>query len=160
MSNESFDRAEKLEIGPTHQFARRALGGFLALVLAAQGAVSAGAQQPVSAQQAEPPSTRSQPGPIPDAPTPAAGTNSQPGDQNQQSSATQQPGDEPKPVGIAVAPYVKPSGVAASRPAGAAIAPAKQRRSHAIVIRVALIAGAAAAGGAIVALSAGSRSRP
>ena len=160
MSNESSDRAEKLEVGPTHQFARRALGGFLALVLAAQGAVSAGAQQPVSVQQPEPPSTRSQPGPIPDAPTSAAGTNSQPGDQNQQSSATQQPGDEPKPVGTAVAPYVKPSGVAASRPAGAAIAPAKQRRSHAIVIRVALIAGAAAAGGAIVALSAGSRSRP
>ena len=160
MSNERFDRAGKLETGFAQQFARRALGGLLALVLAAQSAVNASAQQPVPAQQQKATSTQSQPDAIPDSPTPAVDTDGQVSDQNQQSPAIQQPGGEPKPVGTAVAPYEKPSGMAASRPAGAAIAPAKQRRSHSIVIRVALIAGAAAAGGAVVALSMGSRNRP
>lgn len=154
MSKDKLDRSEELETDFAVQYARRVLGGFLALILAAQGAVSAGAQQPVPAQQLESRPTQSQPDALPDSPTPAVSSNPQASDQSQQS------GDEEKPVGTAVAPYVKPTGVAASRPAGAAIAPAKQRRSHSIVIRIALIAGAAAAGGAIVALSAGSRSRP
>jgi hypothetical protein len=65
-----------------------------------------------------------------------------------------------KPVGTAAAPYEKTSGVAASRPAGAVIAPAKQRRARSILIRVGVIVGGAAAIGTVVALTHGSRSRP
>ncbi len=77
-----------------------------------------------------------------------------------------QSGSEPsqnsaaKPVGTAAAPIGKTTGVAASRPAGAVIAPAKQRRARSILIRVGVIVGAAVAIGTVVALSKGSPSRP
>jgi hypothetical protein len=57
------------------------------------------------------------------------------------------------PVGTAAAPYEKGIGVAASRPAGAVIAPAKQRRTRTILIRVGLIVAAGVAIGTVVALS-------
>jgi hypothetical protein len=86
----------------------------------------------------------------------------------QQSSSQQgtQPASDPqqtppqKPVGTAAAPDEKPVGVAASRPAGAVIAPAKQKRVRIILIRTAIILGAAVAVGTVVALSKGSPSRP
>lgn len=65
-----------------------------------------------------------------------------------------------QPVGTAAAPYENPVGVAVSRPAGAAIAPAKQRRSHTFLIKMSLVIGAAVAVGTVVALSKGSPSRP
>jgi anti-anti-sigma factor len=65
-----------------------------------------------------------------------------------------------EPLGTAAAEYVKTTGVAASRPAGAAIAPAKQRRARSILIKVGVIAGAGVAVGAVVALSSASPSRP
>ncbi|HEX3891119.1 MAG TPA: hypothetical protein VHW46_00985 [Terracidiphilus sp.] len=68
--------------------------------------------------------------------------------------------DHAKPLGTAAAPYSQPSGVMGSRPAGAVIAPGKQRRIHAIVISVALIAAAGIAIGTVAALSQGSPSRP
>ena len=168
MLNERSDRVEKLRISFARHFVRpgfvrRIWAGVLLLMLAAQSIASVSAQQPAPGQQQVSSSAQSRPDPnpdaIPDSPVPARADHPA-NDQNQQSPPPQQSGEEPKPVGTAVAPYVKPSGIAASRPAGAAIAPAKQRRSHAFVIKVALIAGAAAAGGAVVALSAGSRSRP
>jgi hypothetical protein len=64
------------------------------------------------------------------------------------------------PVGAAAAPVAKPTGVAASRPAGAVIAPAKQRRAHAILIRVGIIVGAGVAIGTVAGLSRSSSSRP
>jgi|HubBroStandDraft_5_1064220.scaffolds.fasta_scaffold66572_2 hypothetical protein len=64
------------------------------------------------------------------------------------------------PVGTAVAPYVKPEGVTASRPSGAAIAPAKQKREHSLALRVGLVVGAAVAVGTVVALSSSSSSHP
>jgi hypothetical protein len=79
-------------------------------------------------------------------------TSQAPSDQQQNGSA--------QPVGTAAAPLEKPSGVAASRPAGAVIAPAKQRRARAILIRVGIVVGAAVAIGTVVALSKGSPSRP
>jgi cobalamin biosynthesis Mg chelatase CobN len=88
-------------------------------------------------------------------------------DANQeQSSATlppasqQQQNSTSNPVGTAAAPYEKPTGVAASRPAGAVVAPAKQKRSRSFLIRVGLIVGACVAVGAVVGLSAASPSRP
>jgi hypothetical protein len=65
-----------------------------------------------------------------------------------------------EPVGTAVAPYQKTVGVASSRPAGAVIAPAKQRRAHSLLIKLGLILGGAAAIGTVVALSKASPSRP
>ena len=73
---------------------------------------------------------------------------------NQQQSGTQQP------VGTAAAEFIKTTGVAASKPAGSAIAPAKQRRARSILIKVGAIVGAGVAVGAVVALSAASPSRP
>jgi anti-anti-sigma factor len=64
------------------------------------------------------------------------------------------------PLGTAAAPSAKTTGVTASRPAGAAIAPAKQKRARSILIKVGVIVGAGAAIGTVVALSSASPSRP
>lgn len=64
------------------------------------------------------------------------------------------------PVGTAAGPITQPAGVAGARPAGAAIAPGKQRRVHALYIRVAIIVAAAGAAGAVIGLSKASPSRP
>ena len=90
-------------------------------------------------------------------PTP---TPSQTQSENVPSAPAQQQSNAPKPVGTAAAPYEKTTGVAASRPAGAVIAPGKQKRAHVILIRVAIVVGAAIAVGTVVALSKGSPSRP
>jgi anti-anti-sigma factor len=64
------------------------------------------------------------------------------------------------PLGTAAAPSVKTTGVAASRPAGAAMAPAKQKRARSILIKVGVIVGAGVAVGTVVALASASPSRP
>jgi hypothetical protein len=87
-------------------------------------------------------------------------TASQSGQPAVQSPLEQQQDNSPKPVGTAAAPYEKTTGVAASRPAGAVIAPAKQRRARSILIRVSIVVGAAVAIAAVVALSRASPSRP
>jgi hypothetical protein len=104
---------------------------------------------------------------VPDSPDPkptqAAGQSGQSGSSQ---SGSSQSGSEPpqnntsNPVGTAAAPVMKTGGVAASRPAGAVIAPGKQRRARSILIRVGVIAGAAVAVGTVVALSHASPSRP
>lgn len=71
-----------------------------------------------------------------------------------------QPPGSAKPLGTAAAEPVRPSGVAASQPAGAAIAPAKQRRTRSLLIKVGAIVGAGAAVGAVLALSAATSSKP
>jgi hypothetical protein len=90
---------------------------------------------------------------LPSAPVPQA--TSQPSQQNQQTQTPQQP-----PVGTAAAPYEKPTGVPGSRPAGAAIAPAKQRRVRAIVISLGLVLAGAGAIGAVAGMSKASHSQP
>jgi hypothetical protein len=77
-----------------------------------------------------------------------------------QSGAVPEQSGDVKPLGTAAAPYSKPTGVMGSRPAGAVIAPAKQRRVRAILISVGVVAGAAIAIGTVAALSHGSPSRP
>jgi hypothetical protein len=97
---------------------------------------------------------------LPDSPAPPS---VQAQDQGQAPAQAPGPGDQnaaQKPVGTAAAPYEKTVGVAASRPAGAAIAPAKQRRVRTFLISAGLIAGAAIAVGSVAALSHGSASRP
>jgi hypothetical protein len=76
----------------------------------------------------------------------------------QQSLAT--PQQDQEPVGTAAAGGVETTGVTASKPAGAAIAPAKQRRTRSFLIKVSAIVGASIAVGTVVALSNASPSRP
>jgi hypothetical protein len=109
--------------------------------------------------------------PLPSAPLPALKLSADPppsgsdpqaapaqsGNQTQQASASQQ---DTTPVGTAVAPMVRPEGTAASRPSGAAIAPAKQRRTHTLAIRIALLVGAGVAIGTVAAATLGSPSHP
>jgi cytoskeletal protein RodZ len=104
--------------------------------------------------------------PLPDSPGATAGQSSsekQPlGTETlAQSQAPPDPPPTPqRPVGTAAAeaPYV--SGVAASQPAGVAIAPAKQRRLRTILIRTGVIIGAGVAIGTVVALSEATSSKP
>ena len=99
---------------------------------------------------------------LPSLPDPSPAQNGQ-AQQVTTQQGTAQTGDQNpanKPVGTAAAPLEKSTGIAGSRPAGAVIAPAKQKRQRALFIRVAIIAGAAIAVGAVVGLSEESRSRP
>ena len=70
------------------------------------------------------------------------------------------PAEKQKPVGTAAAETSTTTGFAVSRPAGAALAPAKQRRSRTILISVAAVVGAAVAVGMVAALSKGTPSKP
>ena len=65
-----------------------------------------------------------------------------------------------RPVGTAAAEAPKVSGITAAQPAGAAIAPAKQKRVRTLVLKVGAILGASAAIGTVVALSAATPSKP
>jgi cell division protein FtsN len=76
--------------------------------------------------------------------------------QSNQDSAS----DAQKPVGTAAAEAPHATGVAASQPAGVAIAPTKQHRVRTIVIRVGAIVGAGVAVGTVVALTEGTSSKP
>ena len=87
---------------------------------------------------------------------------SQPADsQPSASQATQsaQPADQ-NPAGAATAQRGKTAGGAASRPAGAALAPAKQRNPRSLLIKLGLLAGAGVALGTAFALSQASPGRP
>src|SRR5450755_3462069 len=80
--------------------------------------------------------------------------------QSPQQIAPSQASQAQKPVGTAVAaaPYV--SGVAASQPAGVAIAPAKQRRVRTIMLSLGAILGAGVALGSVAALTQATPSKP
>lgn len=84
--------------------------------------------------------------------------------QSQTQSSPTPPANQPqqgqKPVGTAAAEAPSTSGVAASQPAGVAIAPAKQRRARTIVIRTGAIIGAAVAVGIVVGLTAATGPKP
>lgn len=128
----------------------------LMLALTVPFGIPASAQQTVPGQQTGT-SSSSQPEQQP------SGNSSQPPSTSQPTSGNQQPsqqGGNAAPVGTAAAPYEKGTGIAASRPAGVVIAPAKQRRTRSLLIRVGLLVGAAAAIGTVVALSKASPSEP
>ena len=70
------------------------------------------------------------------------------------------PSKTQKPVGAAAAEAPAPTGEAAFKPAGAAIAPATQRRRRMLLIKVGALIGAGVAIGSVAALSSASPSRP
>lgn len=65
-----------------------------------------------------------------------------------------------KPVGTAAAGVIPATGIAASQPAGVAIAPAKQRRVRTMVLKMGAIIGAGVAIGSVVALTEATPSKP
>ena len=65
-----------------------------------------------------------------------------------------------EPLGAATAEGVPVVGGAASRPAGEAIAPDKQRQRRSLLIKIGLIAAAGVAGGVVYGLSKGTPSKP
>lgn len=72
-----------------------------------------------------------------------------------------QPKQQPRqPVGAATAEHVPTTGGAAAKPAGAAIAPAKQHQTRSLLIKIGAIAAAGAALGTVYALSRGTSSTP
>jgi hypothetical protein len=91
-------------------------------------------------------------------PAPTQGEQSLASPQSQSSQAPSSPSQ--RPVGTAAAETSNASGVAASQPAGVAIAPAKQRRVRTIVLRVGALVGAGVAVGTVVALTQGTPSKP
>jgi hypothetical protein len=78
---------------------------------------------------------------------------------NQQTPQSSSPSGQ-RPVGTAAAEAPDASGIAASQPAGVAIAPAKQRRTRTLILRMGAIIGAGVAVGSVVALTAGTSSKP
>ncbi len=94
----------------------------------------------------------------------ARNQSSQPDSPQSQSNSTQpnqnSAPDAQKPVGTAAAEAPHTTGVAASQPAGVAIAPARQHRVRTIVIRVGAIVGAGVAVGSVVALTEATSSKP
>ena len=99
---------------------------------------------------------------LPDSPEPVTSQPELAGalDSSSQSSSSQQQQEPAQPVGTAAAPYEKTMGITASRPAGAAIAPAKQKRVRTILISVGVIVAAGVAVGSVAGLSHASSSHP
>jgi hypothetical protein len=134
-----------------------------ARVLSAVLAVAvSGATEPLLAQSASTQPTQAQQQPSSQTPLPPVELPENPGKsaatQNQQN---QTPAAQPaqagsQPSGTAVAPRVEVSGGAASKPAGVALAPPKQRQIRSLLIKFGFIAGAGIALGTVVGLSAAS----
>ena len=87
-------------------------------------------------------------------PQPSTPPSGQQAPSNTPSQAPQQP------VGAAAAQIGRTTGGAASKPAGAALAPSKQGRTRSLVLKLGLLAGAGIAVGTVAALSHASPSRP
>jgi hypothetical protein len=125
---------------------------------------SATPDHPQSSPVTEPaPSTEQPPAATQGSPTP---TQQQP--QAQSSQLPNSPGatrsaqtrSTEKPLGTAAAEIGTAGGTTASKPAGVAIAPAKQHQSRSLLIKLGAVIGAGVALGTVMALSSGSPSRP
>lgn len=82
-----------------------------------------------------------------------------PGRSGENATVSPQPAPaKPEPNGTAVAPKIETSGGAASKPAGVALAPPKQRRVRSLIIKLGVLAGAGIAIGTVAGLSAASPS--
>lgn len=112
--------------------------------------------------QSQPAQTSDQLPDSPDTVRPQTNDSSQPPPAMQQQPGPAQPvpSKNQKPVGAAAAEVQSPTGEAAFKPAGAAIAPAKQRRTRMLLFKVGALIGAGVAIGSVAALSSASPSRP
>ena len=166
----------------------RVLGASLVLILSWMEPVAALAQQPATQQQpttAQPAPSAQQSAPsttAPDAQTTAPTREEQENKATQDlmngqrlpespSSVRNNPTEQPtpqtpaqatpaEPTGTAAAQTGRISGNAASRPAGAAIAPAKQHQARSFLMKMGVIAGAGVALGTVYGLSRASGPKP
>jgi hypothetical protein len=153
---------------PRLRMAKASIAGVLIVLLAAPLAHAAPVEEPQEQRQQQPAPATPQPSQPPDANPPSTNPQNPPEAPSPQLADPATRPSNPQsdqqqnshPVGTAVAPAVKPTGVAASRPAGAVIAPGKQRRMRTILIRVGIIVGAGVAIGTVAALSRSSPARP
>jgi hypothetical protein len=106
---------------------------------------------------AEPPAVNTQENTAP-APQPQAQANELPNSPG--TTRSTQTRSTEKPLGTAAAEIGIASGTTASKPAGVAIAPAKQHQSRSLLIKLGAVIGAGVALGTVMALSSGSPSRP
>ncbi len=122
---------------------------------------SRGPQQPAGNEPAAPlpeaPSANAPEATSPSTPSAAPATSSSQNTPNTSSSSQDQ---TQAPAGAAAAQRAETAGGAASRPAGNAIAPAKQRQTRSLLIKVGAVAAAGAAAGLIYGLSRGTGSLP
>lgn len=138
----------------------------LTVLLAVPMPMAAAAQQASSAPlpDAPAPATQALKSETAMAQPPAAPAEGWSSSQAQQAPAAQdadpQQNQPQRPVGTAAGPATRPTGVAGASTSGAAIAPGKQRRVHALYFRVGIIVAAAVATGAVIALSRTSSGRP
>jgi hypothetical protein len=171
-------------VGPWNKLLVHALwiglfvSGFPGAVLpcaAQQSVAAAEKQEGSSSTSSQPLLARSNEQPIselPDSPG-AIVSKSEASQQQQSGNAAPAPNPEPvqnqpaqsqppaqKPVGTAAAEAPNTSGIAASQPAGVAVAPAKQHRVRTIVLRTGAIIGAGVAVGTVVALTSATSSKP
>ncbi len=109
---------------------------------------SAGPLTPGEPRSSEPASTPAAQAPLPDAPQPA-----QPSTPTPQSVAQE-------PLGTAAAEQIKTAGGGASRPAGNAIAPAKQHQYRSMLIKLGAVAAVGIAAGTVYGLSRATPSTP
>jgi cytoskeletal protein RodZ len=99
-----------------------------------------------------------QPQDLPDAPS---ATQTQQTTDQQETPAQRAPRPRStQPVGVGTAQQAPTAGGAASKPAGAAIAPAKQKQYRSLLIKIGAIAAGGAAIGTVYALSRGTKSLP
>lgn len=136
-------------------FVQRQIACFLAVLLAIPASAVYGAQAQETAPQQQVSNTSD-----PQQPGPQLATPPQDGQDQGASSSAAGSDQNRAPVGTAAAPYERSSGVSATRPAGAVIAPAKQRRVRQIFIKVGILVGAGAAIAAVAMLSHSSPSTP
>jgi hypothetical protein len=112
-------------------------------------------QPPVPGQPIMPPINKEE---LPDNPSPAP-SNQEASTPAPSPPAVTETAAPPQPTGTAAAEAERPVGTTAARPAGAAIAPPKQRQVRSFLIKMGVIAGAGAALGTVAALSAASPAR-
>lgn len=109
---------------------------------------SRGPLQPVPPTSNQPaPQAPSTEQPLPNAPAPEP-----------QPAETQRPVEQP--AGTAAAEGTPTAGGLASKPAGNALAPAKQRQTRSLLLKIGAIAGAGIALGTVIALTKGSPTKP
>ena len=118
--------------------------------------------QPLENSVPDPPAPKANSAQLPDS---AGATPSPVGAQGQPTpnpvpQSSSEKGTLQKPLGTAAAGVVSTSGVAASRPEGAALAPARQRRVRLLIIKLGVVAAAGVALGTTLALTAASPGRP
>ncbi len=149
--------------------ARFAVPLLIAVLLLAANASAAPVPPQSGAQQTSPPSVMVDPSagplkpsesqtsaPLPSAPQPAAAPTPAPQPSSQPAA---QPAPQ-EPLGAAAAEQIRTAGGGASRPAGNAIAPVKQRRYRSLVIKLGAAAAVGIAAGTVYGLSHATSSTP